>query len=138
MGRKRHILVDSLGLLLKVVISEASLGDRDAGSWLLKSARPSLPRLQHVWADAGYRGPAFAELLHTRFGLRLDIIARPPAALGFHIQPRRWVVERTFGWLNHARRLSKDYELYFKSSASMLYVAMIRILTRRLAALSPP
>jgi putative transposase len=138
MGRKRHILVDSLGLLLKVVISEASLGDREAGCWLLQSAQPTLPRLELIWADAGYRGPTFAQLLQLRFGLRLHVISRPPAALGFQIQPRRWVVERTFGWLNHARRLSKDYELYFKTSASMLYVAMIRILIRRLAALSPP
>jgi len=135
MGRKRHILVDSMGLILKVVISEASLGDRDAAAWLLKSAQPDLPRLELVWADAGYRGPSFAQLVERRLGLRIEIISRPPAALGFHIQPRRWVVERTFAWLNHARRLSKDYEFYFKSSSSMIYVAMIRILLRRLAAL---
>jgi transposase len=136
MGRKRHILVDSMGLLLNVVITEASLGDRDAACWLLQSALPSLPRLGLVWADAGYRGPAFAQLVQRRFGLHLLVISRPPAALGFHVQPRRWVVERTFGWFNHARRLSKDYELYVKSSASILYLAMIRILIRRLAALS--
>jgi putative transposase len=134
-GRKRHLLVDTLGLVLNVVVSEANVGEREVAHWLLQSVRPHLPRLKHIWADAGYRGERFLDLFYSQTGVRLEVVKRPPDQHYFQVEPKRWLVERTFTWLSHARRLAKDYELYFKSSAAMIYAAMIRIQLRQLAQL---
>jgi putative transposase len=106
--------------------------------WLLRSVQPTLPRLQLVWADGGYRNDALTLALYQQTGIRIEIVKRPVATSVFRLQPTRWIVERTFAWLGNARRLSKDYELYFKSSASMIYAAMIRPMLRRLARFSTP
>lgn len=137
-GRKRHLLVDTLGLVLNVVITEANMNDRRSMSWLLRSVQPALPRLRLLWADGGYQSEALALALYKQSGIRIEIVKPPLARSGFRLQAKRWIVERTFAWLGNARRLSKDYELYFKSSASIIYAAMIRIMLRRLARLSPP
>lgn len=137
-GRKRHLLVDTQGLVLNVVISEANISERDMAQWLLQSVQANLPRLKHIWADAGYRGERFLDEFPLRTGVRLEVVKRPPDQHHFQVEPKRWVVERTFAWLGNARRLAKDYELYFKSSASMIYAAMIRLMLRRLARFSSP
>jgi putative transposase len=137
-GRKRHLLVDTLGFVLNVVVSEANINDRLLMPWLLRSAQAALPRLQLVWADGGYRNDALTLALYQQTGIRVEIVKRPVVASVFRLQPKRWIVERTFAWLGNARRLSKDYELYFKSSASMIYAAMLRLMLRRLARFSTP
>lgn len=88
--------------------------------------------MQQVWADAGYRGPRFQMLFQSQTGVRLEVVKRPTHHHRFEVQPKRWIVERTFAWLGNARRLAKDYELYLKSSAAMVYVAMIRLMLRHL------
>lgn len=132
-GRKRHLLVDTLGLVLNVVVSEANLSERDLAPWLLQSVQSHLPHLKHVWADAGYRGERFLDEFQLHTGVRLEVVKRPPEQRHFQVEPKRWVVERTFAWLGNARRLAKDYELYFKSSTAMVYAAMIRLMLRQLA-----
>ena len=112
------------------------MGDRDGARWLLQSVQSHLPRLSLIWADAGYRGERFLDEFQRDTGVRLDVVKRSPEGDYFPVGGKRWVVERTFAWLGHARRLAKDYELYFKSSASMIYAAMIRIQLRRLAQLT--
>jgi putative transposase len=135
-GRKRHLLVDTLGFVLNVVVSEANLNDRSLMPWLVQGVQTSLPRLHLVWADGGYRNDKLTGALHQQTGIRVEIVKRPVVSSVFQLQPKRWIVERTFAWLGNARRLSKDYELYFKSSAAMIYAAMIRIMLRRFAQLS--
>ena len=136
-GRKRHLLVDTQGLVVNVVISEASMSERDLAQWLLQSVQSHLPRLKLIWADAAYRGERFLDEFQLHTGVKLEVVKRSPEQRYFQVEPKRWVVERTFAWLGHARRLAKDYELSFKSSAAMVYAAMIRIQLRRLA-LAPP
>ena len=130
--------MDTFGFVLNVVVSEANLHDRSLLPWLLRGGQASLPRLQLVWADGGYRHDALTRALYQQTGIHIEIVKHPVARSVFHLQPKRWIVERTFAWLGNARRLSKDYERYFKSSASMIYVAMIRLMLRRFARLSPP
>ncbi len=131
-GRKRHIVVDTLGHLLKVIIHSASLQDRD-GVRLLLEALPAMVRLRLVliWADGGYRGKVI-DWCRQFLNLILVIISIPPEQKGFAVLPRRWVVERTFAWLNNYRRLSKDYEVNTTLSAGMVYLASIHTLLKRL------
>lgn len=128
--------MDTQGLLLNVVISEANIGDRDLASWLLRSVQSYLPRLKVIWADAGYRGERFLDEFQLHTGVKLEVVKRSPEQR-HPVGSKRWVVERTFAWFGHARRLAKDYELYFKSSAAMIYATMIRLMLRRLAQLPP-
>jgi putative transposase len=142
-GRKRHILVDALGLPLAVCVHAADLQDR-AGAHLLVDAVAvdALPNLNVVWADQGYAGP-LAAWLHEARGWRVEVVRHPERqrwrygleerpAHEFRVLPRRWVVERTFAWLGQARRLSKDYERLPATSEAMLYGAMSRLMLRRL------
>lgn len=133
-GRKRHILVDTLGNLLKVIIHTASLQDRD-GARLLLEAVPAMLRLRLVlvWADGGYRGQLI-EWCVQLLNIILAIISAAPQQKGFVVLPRRWVVERTFAWLGNYRRLSKDYEVNTTLSAGMIYLASIHTLLKRLPA----
>jgi putative transposase len=131
-GRKRHILVDAMGLLLMVVVHAASIQDRDGAKLVLAKIQGRFPRLQLIWADGGYAGK-LVDWVKTICHLALDIVKRPKEASGFQVLPRRWVVERTFGWLGRYRRLSKDYEELPETSESMIYVAMIHLMVRRLA-----
>jgi putative transposase len=130
-GRKRHLLVDTMGLVLLVVVHAASVQDRDGAKLLLAKAHGLFPRLQRIWADGGYAGKLIAWVQQT-CGWVLEIIKRNDVVKGFRLLPRRWVVERTFGWLGRYRRLSKDYERLPESSAAMVYWAMTRLMARRL------
>ena len=136
-GRKRHLLVDTQGLVLNVVVSEANISERDMAQWLLQAVQSHLPRLTHIWADAGYRGERFLDDFQLHTAVTLEVVKRPPDQRHFQVEPKRWVVERTFAWLGNARRLAKDYELYFKSSAAMIYAAMTRLMLRQLARFAP-
>jgi len=133
-GRKRHILVDTVGHLLKVVVHAADVQDRD-GAKLILMALPLmlLLRLQKIWADAAYRG-ALIEWCWWHMKANLTIVSPPYKSKTFILLPRRWVVERTFSWFSHYRRLSKDYEECTRSSEGMVYLASIRTTLKRLAA----
>jgi len=131
-GRKRHLLVDTLGLLMVVVVTAASVQDRDGAKLLFQRLGGACKKLRLIWVDGGYRGQLLDWVIeHCRF--RLQVVLRTDDHKGFVLLPRRWVVERTFAWLNHHRRLSKDYEVLTSSSETMIYIAMIRIMLRRLA-----
>lgn len=136
-GRKRHLVVDTLGLLLGVGVTAASLSDRAGALEVLPAILRAQPRLERLWADAGYAGGTLAEELRAHAahpGLRLEIIKRSdPAPKGFRVQPRRWLVERTFGWLMQARRLARDYETKPPSSQALIFAHASRIMLRRLA-----
>src|ERR671915_298411 len=135
-GRKRHILVDVLGLLLAVMVTGADIQDRDGARMLLPMLRHRFTRLRLIWADSAYTGflATWLYWLRPRPRLRLEIIKRSDQAKGFVLLPKRWVVERTFGWFGKYRRLSKDYEYLTSSSEAMIYVAMIHIMVRRIEA----
>jgi putative transposase len=159
-GRKRHLLVDTEGLVLKAKVHSAKVSDQDGLRLLLESARTGLSRLKHLWLDAGYegRGKRWAE---EDIGLSVEVVRKPPKPIpekvakiwaeewakvgkevdwrklmpprGYVALPRRWVVERTFSWLGQNRRMSKDYEGLCASAEAFVYAAMIRLMVRRLA-----
>lgn len=132
-GRKRHILTDTVGLLIGVVVHSAGIQDRDGAPQVLSSIRKSHPWLRHVFADGGYAGPKLKDAL-TKIGTwTIEIVKRSDKAEGFELIPRRWVVERTFAWLGRNRRLAKDFEKLIKSAVAWILVAHIKLLTRRLA-----
>lgn len=124
-------MVDTIGLLLAVVVHAADIQDRDGAKLVLRKLRRGFPRLQRIWADGGYAGAlvAWAETVGQWI---LDIVKRPRDQKGFVILPRRWVVERTFGWFGKYRRLSKDYETLPESSEAMIHIAMINLMIHRL------
>jgi transposase len=130
-GRKRHILVDTLGLLLSVYVTPADFHDTKGARCLLAGLAPLFPRLKKIWADAAYRGQELADWCKMEGGWDLEVVERAPGQRGFSIQPRRWVVERTFGWISRNRRMSKDYERRVQTSEALLQVAMIRLLIAR-------
>ena len=134
-GRKRHILVATLGLLLRVRVLPANLQDRDGAKQLLSAFFARTPRRcgQHIWADGGYAGALLA-WSHKLWRCTLEIVKRTELHT-FKVLPRRWVVERTFGWLGRSRRLSRDYERQAKTGETMVYLAMIRLLLARLGKL---
>jgi putative transposase len=133
-GRKRHILVDTIGLLLMGVVTKASVAERAGGKRLLQRAvAAGFQRLALIWADGGYAGKPFFAWALEHCGWLVEIVKRSDDAQGFVLLPRRWVVERTFGWLLHFRRLSKDYEVLPETSESMIYAAMVCLMLKRLA-----
>jgi putative transposase len=136
-GRKRHLLVDTQGFVLKAVVSAANVQDRDGARLLAHALRlygPQFPRLSLVWADAAYGGQ-LVEDLREQMGWTVEVVKRsdtqPRSA--FAVQPHRWIVERTFSWLGGCRRLSKDYEYQVESSEALIYTAMSHLMLRRLA-----
>ena len=131
-GRKRHLLVDTLGLLLAVVVHAADIQDRDGAKLVLAKARERCPRLRLLWADGGYAGQ-LVDWVREKCGWLLEIVKRPDGARGFRVLPRRWVGERTFAWLGRSRRLSKDDEAAAASSEARITSAMIHLMVRRLA-----
>jgi putative transposase len=131
-GIKRHTLVDTLGLIIKVVVLAANIQDRDGARTLLEKLKGKLPRLKIIWADGGYQG-TLIDWVKQCCDWMLTIVKRSDTAKGFHVLPHRWIVERTFGWLNRYRRLSKNYERLPASSEAMVYLAMITLMTKRLA-----
>jgi len=137
-GRKRHLLVDTDGLILKVRVHAADVQDRDGATLVLDQIDEPLSKLELIWADGGYAGAKLAGWMAERFGqrpLRLEIVRRSDTQKGFAVLPRRWVVERTFGWLNNFRRLSKDYEFRTDSSEAFIFLAASRLLIARLVRL---
>jgi putative transposase len=131
-GRKRHILVDTLGNLLHVLVHPADIQDRDGARLLLQQIPAMLQlRLQKIWADGGYRG-TLVEWCLQHLQVVLDIVTRPPDQKGFAVLPRRWVVERSFAWLGNYRRLSKDYEELCSLSEGMIYLASIHRMLKQI------
>ena len=134
-GRKRHIAVDTLGLLLAVVVTSAAVDDAAAAPAVLgRLDRTNYPRLRKVWADSKYHNHALNAWIKDKKdgSYELEIVSRPPGAKGFVLLPRRWVVERTFAWLGRYRRQSKDYERLTGSSEAMIRVSSIHIMLRRI------
>lgn len=131
-GRKRHVLVDTLGLLMAVVVSAASVSDPAGAKLVFRRLSGTGKKLRRVWVDGTYRGKLL-EWVITHYKFRLQPVLRSDDMKGFVILPRRWVVERTFAWVTQCRRLSKDYEVLPASSEAMIYIAMTRLMLRRLA-----
>lgn len=147
-GRKRHLLVDTEGFVLTVVVHAADVQDRDGGQLVLTGLGDDYPRLAHLWVDAGYRG-RFVKWVERTLGWRVKVVQHwwtgsrrvwvmegqepPEIPAGFVVLPRRWVVERTFAWLGKFRRLSKDYEALPETSEAWIYTAMSCHMLRRLA-----
>ena len=132
-GRKRHLLVDTLGLVLFVLVHTANIQDRDGARLLFDKIRALFPRLQLVWADGGYSGPKLGDWIKHACRWVLNIVKRSDDLTGFHVLPKRWIVERTFGWLNRSRRLSKDYEQLPATEEAWVYAAMTRLMLKRLS-----
>jgi len=131
LGRKRHLVTDTLGLPLVLIIHAASIQDRDGLALVLKRIRRRFPWLRLLFADAGYQGE-HAACAAAQEGLRLEIVKRPRDAVGFMLLPRRWVIERTFAWLGRNRRLAKDVETLLETSTAMIAVAIMQLLVRRM------
>jgi transposase len=151
-GRKRHLLVDTQGLVMKVKVHAADIGERAGAKLLLTPLNGSFPRMRRIWVDAGYDGDAFSQWVKDQLGWTVEVVQHLWAAMkrgvwlpdgvspptvpgGFHVLPRRWVVERTFGWLTLQRRFNRDYEYLPESSEALIYIAMVRLMVRRLARL---
>jgi putative transposase len=154
-GRKRHLLVDTQGCVLKALVQAADLADRDGGRLLLEAFQPDqagFPRLRHLWVDVGYRG-RFVAWVQASFGWSVEVVKHwwtgvakvwvfpgqepPEKPTGFQLLKWRWIVERTFAWLGCSRRMSKDYEYLPETSEAMVYTAMSRLMLARLAARTP-
>jgi putative transposase len=154
-GRKRHLLVDTQGFVLKVLVHAADIADRDGGRLLLEAFQPDragFPRLRHLWGDVGYRG-RFVAWVKASLGWSVDVVKHwwtgvgkvwvfpgqepPEKPTGFQLLKWRWIVERTFAWIGFSRRMSKDYEYLPETSAAMVYTAMSRLMLARLAARAP-
>ena len=131
-GRKRHILVDTLGLIRSLSVQPADRPDRDGAKWVLQKVAVTATRLTLIWAEGGYAGKLIAWVKDIG-GWRLEIVKRSDDVTGFKVVPKRWIVERTFAWLYGYRRLSKDYEYLVSSRENMIYIAMIQLMLRRLA-----
>jgi putative transposase len=151
-GRKRHLLVDTTGLIVGVLVHEANIQDHHGGKSLLGPLSGCLPRLKLIWADSAYKKGGFVEWVKETLGWDVEIVEHPWSGLrgvwapkdavidwekirpsGFHVLKWRWIVERTFAWLSTWRRLAKDYEVLPSSEETWIYLAMIRIMLRRLA-----
>lgn len=129
-GRKRHIIVDCLGLILGVYIHPADIQDRDGAKDLLLKIQGLYPLLSVICADGGYAGKLI-EWVEEKFGIKLEIIKRSDASKGFEILPWRWIVERTLAWISRNRRMSKDFERLPETTESWIYLAMISLMSRR-------
>jgi putative transposase len=135
-GRKRFLSVDTLGLVLRVFVTAASVGERDGGKRVLKRVKrmgTSVSRLTTIWVDGGFEGTPFLMWVMDVCRWIVQVVLRPEQTKGFVLLKKRWVVERTFGWLMGCRRLTRDYELLPETSETFIYLAMIRIMVRRLA-----
>ena len=132
-GRKRHIVTDTLGHLIGLLVHPADIQDRDGAAKVLATIRSLYPWLRHIFADGGYAGDKLRRELAGMGRWMVQIIKRSDTAQGFEVLPRRWVVERTLAWLNRCRRLAKDFEATVPSATGWTLIAHIRLLTRRLA-----
>jgi transposase len=135
-GRKRFTMVDTLGLLLMVKVVAADIQERDGAKQLLtkmNEERHRVPRLTRIWFDGGFSGPDFLHWVMDICHWIVDVVLRPNGSKGFVLLPKRWTVERTYGWLHWCRRLNVDYERLPASSEAFIHIAMIRLMLRRLA-----
>lgn len=132
-GRKRHIIVDTLGLVLAIVVHAGDIQDRDGAVLAIQELRRLYCWVKVIFADNGYNSIALAAFCFAYGGMALIIVKRTAGMVGFKVLPKRWIVERTFGWLGRNRRLSKDYEKLPRVSAAFIRVAMIRLLLQRKA-----
>ncbi len=130
-GRKRHKNTDTLGFLMAIVIHDANINDREGAKLLLKNATYKYPRLKKIMVDQGYTGE-LVEWTMKIFGWVIDVVNKVVGISGFNVLPKRWIVERTFGWFNFQRRLSKDYELLPCCSEAMIRISMIRIMLNKI------
>ena len=134
-GRKRHVLVDTLGLVMAVLVTTADVSDPAGARLLLLWLGGACKKLRLIWVDGAYRGTLLDWVAHRfkfRFKFRLQPVLRSDDQKGFVLLPKRWIVERTFAWLGRCRRLSKDYEELTQTSETFIYLAMIRLMTKRL------
>jgi len=129
-GRKRHIVTDTLGLIMALVVHSADIQDRECAKVVIEQLRYRFPRLKKILADGGYTG-GLIEWVLKGFGWTLEIVHKVVEISGFNVLPKRWIVERTFGWLNFNRRLVRDYELNIECSTAFIHLAMIRIMLNR-------
>jgi transposase len=136
-GRKRHIATDTTGLLLVVLVTAASVQDRDAGRLLLWALHTCFRAVRHIWADGGYAGH-LVDRVAPALGLSVEIVRKLAGQVGFQVLPRRWVVERTLAWISRCRRTVRDYERLPTHHAAFVQWSMIIIMTRRLARTTPP
>jgi putative transposase len=153
-GRKRHLLVDTLGLVVSAKVLAADITDREGGKVLLTALLGKLPRLQLIWADSGYAGNPFKQWVKEHLGVGLQIVKHAWTGIrgvwvpegtnvdwdtiipkGFHVLPKRWVVERTFSWISRYRRLSRDFEGTHSSGEAFIYLAMTKRMVSKLARL---
>jgi len=130
-GRKQHIVTDTMGLLLVVVVHAANVHDSKAATQVINRLRGRFDRLIRIFADGGYRG-SLEDWIKKRFGWMLSIVLRSDKSTNFQVLPKRWVVERTFSWFESYRRLSKDYEYHTDTSETMIQLAMIKLMLNRL------
>ncbi|MGW0393022.1 IS5 family transposase [Streptomyces sp. NPDC003042] len=135
-GRKRSIVIDTVGLLLAVMVTAASVQDSIAGQTLIERVAADHPTVRKTWVDGGYRQHLVEHA--ATLGIDMHIVRRDPATRGFAVLPRRWTAERTLGWLMNHRRLARDYEAHPHRSEAMIHLAMINLMTRRLTAESTP
>lgn len=133
-GRKRHIIVDSQEFLIGVLVTEANASERLGAIAVLDESIEKLSKLKVVWVDQGYSGPNFAQAVKQVCGEYVQVEGIERISKTFERLPKRWIVERTFGWLNRFRRLSKDYETYSETSEAMIYRALTRLMLKRLVA----
>jgi len=131
-GRKRNIAVDTLGLIWALYVSAANVSEQEAGFCCLTRLHTNLKRLVKILFDAGYQGEWFKDLVEMMFNCTMEIVHKLVGQVGFVVQKKRWIVERTFAWFFGYRRLSKDYERYPIYSETMIQICMIRIMLRRL------
>jgi putative transposase len=135
-GRKRHVLTDTLGLIILALVTPANVQDQDGAKMLLEPVLGVLRRLQVIWADAKYGVHWLLAWIKGQrpYGkLHLEVVSKPPGQRGFSVLPKRWIGERTFGWLVKSRRLVRDYEVRTDHSEAFIYIVMIRLMLRRLA-----
>lgn len=133
-GRKRHLLTDTLGLPLRVVVHSAGIQDRDGAALVLDGLRSRCPHLELVWADAGYLARQVNDAVAIVAGLRIEIVKRSQPK-GWELLPRRWVIERTFAWFGRNRRLARDYEGIVDAALAFIHLTTIQLIIRRLARL---
>lgn len=131
-GRNRHFLVDSMGLLLGILVHSADISDSEGGEWLMIEFADRYPRLRTLFADNAYQGE-FVELIKRYFDIDVQIVSKEPGQQGFVVLPKRWIVERSIAWAARNRRLSKDYERLPESTEAFVYLAFIQLMLHRLA-----
>ena len=131
-GRKRHIVTDTQGLILSIFIHEANIQDREGAKDVLKLLKYKYPRLQKILADQGYTGDELANWVKEKCGWDLEVVKKLKGESSFQVLPKRWIVERTFGWVSFQGRLLRDYETLIEVEIGMVHIAMIKIISKKI------